>query len=285
MSAPALNRSWLYVPGNRLELVPKALASGADAVVLDLEDAVPEEEKEAAREAVAELLSGSPAERFWVRVNDAGSERGLADLEAVAAPGLAGVRLPKCERPEDVGGVALLLAGRGISVGIHCLVESALGVERAHELAAADSAVANVSLGEADLAADLGVAETAPVLELARARCVLASRAAGLPSPVQSVYPVLDDEAGLLASCRTGRASGFFGRSAIHPRQVATINEAFTPDEDEVREARVVIDALTAGTGVARLGDGRFVDPAIARRARHTIALAAQHAGAEGGAT
>jgi citrate lyase subunit beta/citryl-CoA lyase len=278
--APApLARSYLYVPGNRPERFAKAMDTAADAVVIDLEDAVPAQEKPRAREAVAEALRQAPLRQIWVRVNAVGSGLAGDDVAAAASPNLAGVRIAKVESADDVRYVAGALADAGCGARIQCLIESALGLERVGELARADRAVSGIALGETDLAADLG-AEGDEGLHYARSRCVVAARAAGLAPPVQSVFVDLGDEDGLRRSTEAGRALGFFGRSAIHPRQLAAINDVFTPGAERVRKARELLDALeretAAGSAAFVTADGRFVDPAVVEAARRTLDLAAR---------
>lgn len=281
---PTTIRSWLYAPGHRDRLVVSALRSAADAVVLDLEDGVPPEARGAARETVARVLSKPTPCPVWVRINGPATGLSEADVEAAAAPNLAGVRIAKVETPDEVRAIAGLLAGAaGREVPIHCLLESAQGVEQATEIARAHPAVAGLCLGEADLSADLGTRGEEGLL-YARSRCVMAARAAGLAPPVQSVYTSLEDEAGLRASTERGRDLGFFGRSAVHPRQLTAINDVFTPSAEELAAARRLVDALAAsidaGQSAFAAMDGRFVDPAVAQTARRTIQLADRLAGA-----
>lgn len=270
-------RSYLYVPGSEPRMIEKALATDADALVLDLEDAVAPNRKEAAREQVARVLRSQPRKPIVVRVNAVRSGLLDADVAAIAGPWLGAVRLPKVESPEDVRHAASLLAGRGCAAGIQCLLESALGVERAFDVARAHERVAGLGLGEADLMADLGVSDEAG-LGYARSRIVVAARGAGLPGPLQSVYTNIRDLDGLRRSTEEGKRMGFAGRSVIHPSHVAIVNDVFTPSDEEVRRARDLIERLQAavetGTGAFALEDGRFVDRAIVETARRIVALA-----------
>lgn len=269
-------RSYLYVPGDDLRKMEKALASDADAVVFDLEDAVAPERKEAARAAVAGLLSFVPPKPCFVRINKPGSAYIEGDVNAIAGPHLAGLRLPKVESARMVLRVVELLEAYGCGAVVQCLIESALGLELVFEIACSHERVAGIGLGEADLSADLGVRSDEGLL-YARSRIVAASRAAGLPNPVQSVYTNVKDTDGLRRSTQKGKALGFMGRSAIHPAQVQIINEVFTPTGEEVAGARELLDALEAAagnrTGALALPDGRFVDEAVVRSARSTLAL------------
>jgi len=270
-------RSYLYVPGYDERRIEKALASEADAVVLDLEDAVAPNRKEEARETVSRVLESEPEKPVLVRVNAVGTEPSAADIDAVIGRHLAGLRLPKIEYVESVRLVAETLGELRSEAVIQCLIESALGLERAFEIANSHERVAGISLGEADLAADLGVSDEAGLL-YARSRIVSAARAAGLPHPVQSVYTNVRDLEGVRRSTEEGKRLGFVGRSTIHPSQVPVVNEVFTPTEEEVRQAQELIDRLAgeaiSGTGVFVLGDGRFVDRAVVESARLTLDLA-----------
>lgn len=273
-------RSYLYAPGNNPKLLTQALDAGADTVVLDLEDAVPCAEKDRARDLVAAVVadradSGGPA--IFVRVNGVESGRCRADLEAVLGPGLTGIRLPKVETPEQVREAASWLDG---SLLLDCVLETARGVSGATEIAAAHERVHALVFGSADFAADIDAILTPAGRESfhARSELVLASRAAGLGPPIDGVYVWLDDEPGLLAAAREARTLGFGGKSAIHPRQLPAIHEAFTPDETEVAKATQIVtayeEAIETGAGVARLTDGSFVDVPLVDRARRTLALA-----------
>ncbi|MFW6092011.1 MAG: HpcH/HpaI aldolase/citrate lyase family protein [Actinomycetota bacterium] len=267
------HRSWLYLPATRPDRFDKAVASGADAVVLDLEDAVPPDRKEAARREAAALVSANARVPVYVRVNGPRTRWARDDVAAVATGSVAGIRVPKVEDPAEVRTVAGWLDGVAAPVGIHCLIESALGVERAFEIATADPLVAGLDIGEADLAADLGTADEEG-LRYARSRCVVATRAAGLPPPVQAVFTDVRDLTGLRASCERGRRLGFFGRSAIHPDQVAVINEVYTPSAAEVADARAVLESAEHREGEGYLlADGRFVDAPVLERARRTLQL------------
>jgi citrate lyase subunit beta/citryl-CoA lyase len=250
--------TWLYVPADRPDRVEKAIASRAHAVIVDLEDGVAAAAKERARSNLRALLGREREKPVYVRVN-AGS---AADLEAVAALEIAGVVVPKVERPEDIP------PGRPVNA----LIESAAGLEAAYEIARQPQ-VAGISLGEADLRSQTGALEAG--LDWARGRIVNAAVAAGLPRPPQSVYPNVRDLDGLAESCRRGRALGHLGRAAIHPDQLPVIEQAFLPTEEEVERARETIERLAAGTGT--LEDGGFVDAAMLGAARQLVAIAERY--------
>ncbi|WP_020666013.1 HpcH/HpaI aldolase/citrate lyase family protein [Amycolatopsis nigrescens] len=269
--------TYLYVPGDRPDRFAKALVSGADVVIVDLEDAVAAEHKEQARATVAEWLPDAPPGAVEVRVNALGTPWAEADLAALEdQPSLRAVRLPKVEAAADVVTALDRLAATGTK--LQCLIETARGVEAAYQIATASARVAGIGLGEADLRGDLGLSDDAG-LSYARSRIVVAARAAGLEPPVMSVYPHVADLAGLAESCRAGRRLGFVGRGAIHPRQLPVIRSAFRPSTAEVAGARELLSAfdqgVAAGRGVIVLADGRMVDAAMVSRARQIIELAA----------
>lgn len=265
----AVPRSWLYVPGHRAERVEKALVAGADAVVIDLEDAVPADRKDAARDLTVALLddrADDGGRQVWVRINPPGTDAGRADVAALAGRRLDGLRVPRADDPDEVREVAERTGAR-----LQLLLESARGLVRARELAEAHELVAGIGLGEADLAADLLV-DRDEGLTWARGAVVVAARAAGLPSPVQSVWTDVGDTDGLRASSERGRATGFFGRSVVHPRQIDVVHDVYTPSEDEIATAEGVVatagEAAARGEVAALDAQGRFVDPAVVARAR-----------------
>ncbi|MFD1930201.1 HpcH/HpaI aldolase/citrate lyase family protein [Nonomuraea mangrovi] len=258
--------TWLYVPGDRPERFDKAVASGADVVIVDLEDAVAPARKDEARRNVVDYLGAGRA-AVHVRVNDPATEAGRRDLRALAGSPPAALRVPKVESVATLDLVDL-------DVPIHALLESAAGVVNAAAIAA-HPRVAGVALGEQDLTAELSITDEA-ALDHLRLQVVLAAAAAGLPPVPMSVYADIGDEAGLLASTRRGRGLGLFGRAAIHPRQLPVIREAFTPTPEEVARAREIAEAAerAGDVGAVALPDGRFVDAPVLARARRTLALA-----------
>ncbi|MEU3093989.1 CoA ester lyase [Streptomyces sp. NPDC006967] len=266
--------TWLYAPGDRPPVVAKALASGAHVVVIDLEDAVAPDRKAYARSATAELLRDPQPVPVHVRVNALSGPWGRADLEAVApAPGLSGLRLPKVSSPSDVVRVARrVVSARGGVPPLYALLESALGIESAHAVATAHPSLRGIAIGEADLRADLGVRDDIG-LDYSRSRVVVAARAAGLPPPTQSVHPDTRDLDGLMASCARGRALGFLGRAAIHPRQLPVIERAYLPSEQEIEQAETVLKAAAMTQGAQALPDGTFIDKAVVTTAHRTLTL------------
>ncbi|MBB4905446.1 HpcH/HpaI aldolase/citrate lyase family protein [Actinophytocola algeriensis] len=250
----------LYVPGNRPDRFDKAVATGADLVILDLEDAVPPADKATARAAVAAWLSSA-------RVDCVLQVRVAAEEDLAALRGLTGfeVRLPKVESSSQVDEVAAALPGLPVTA----LFESAYGVEHASGIAT-HPAVTRLGLGESDLASELGTRDDA-VLDHARIRLLYAAKSAGLPAPMLSAYPAIKDLAGLRADTERGRALGWYGRVAIHPSQLPVIAEVFRPSHEERRWAEEVLTA-TADGGVTTLANGDMVDPAMVGRARAILA-------------
>jgi citrate lyase subunit beta/citryl-CoA lyase len=284
-------RSWLYTPANIERRTARAFAVGADAVVLDLEDAVPDREKEHARR----LLKAAVAQYHrlakpyvFARINH--FETGLQedDLLAVVQAGLAGIRLPKVGSSAEVQRadttIGALEQRAGLPPGrirIVCNIESARGLWNALEIARSSPRVLALAFGAVDFARDIGatVGQDRRETLYARSTLVAVSRVAQIRPPIEGVHTRLEDDEGLERSTAEARALGFFGRSAVHPRQVPIINEAFTPKPDEVRDASSIVEAArsagTAGDGALRLAGGDFIDKAMVRRAEDVLSLAA----------
>jgi (S)-citramalyl-CoA lyase len=273
----ALVRSWLFCPGSRPERFAKATASGADAVIVDLEDAVPLAEKDGARgHAVAWLRAERPAGvACALRINALGTVAGLRDVLAIVESGVAPDYLvvPKTESAEVLGLLDTLLTGPCARTRLLPLVETARGLAAADALAA-QPRVDGLLFGGADLAAELRAEMSWEPLLFARARLVQAAATADI-AVVDVPCLALDDGAALREETSRARRMGFTGKLAIHPGQVATINSAYTPTESELERARRVIAADAAGGGVAVV-DGRMVDAPVVRAAARTIALAAR---------
>jgi citrate lyase subunit beta/citryl-CoA lyase len=284
-------RSVLFVPGNSPRMLEKARKLPADAVILDLEDAVPPGEKRAARATVQQaLVTGSYGPQVILRVNAFSTGLTEADLQGAFAVGVDAVCLPKANRASNVGKLASLLAAleqeRGLpvgAVGILLMVETAQGVFNAYEMATAGAArgqrrVQALCLGGEDLAWDLGALRTRGGAEIAHARShlVLAARAAGAVA-IDTVYTDLTDLDGLLAEARQARQLGYSGKLLIHPAQIEPVYRAFAPSEEEIAHARRVLDAFdaaeTRGEGVIAL-DGQMIDAPVVARAREILTMA-----------
>jgi len=258
-----IDRSFLFVPGNRHERFDKACASGAHAVILDLEDAVAPPDKAAARAHIGAWLDAGG--RAWLRINACDTEGHADDLALLALPGVAGVVLPKAEDAERVRGVAAHLRP---GVPLMPLVESALGVWNAREVAAATDAVSRLAFGSIDFQLDTGIVGDREELLYARSRLVLASRVAGRLAPVDGVTTALDDEAVLAADVAAARRLGFGGKLCIHPKQVGAVNAGFRPPAAELEWARRVVSAARAAGANAVRVDGKMVDKPVLERAQ-----------------
>ncbi|MDQ6524020.1 aldolase/citrate lyase family protein [Nocardioides sp. LHD-245] len=276
--APA--RSYLYVPGDRPDRFAKAAASGADAVVLDLEDGVGQAGKDAAHEAVAAHPRTS-GPQWWVRLDPARLEDGA---RSAAQEGTAGVFVPSAE-PELLARVDQLLtrveAERGVrALSVIGLVETARGVAEVRSLAAAPR-VHRLGIGEADLAAELGMRPDPERHELwaIRSDVVVASALARIAAPVGPVQIDLSGLEALASSTALLVRQGFAARTLVHPNQVSIVHRALAPTESELIDARAVVAAFEnaqgAGTGVAVDAGGRLVDLAVVRSARAVLARAA----------
>ena len=276
MSDVALFRTYLYVPGSKPDVVEKAFNSDADCIVIDLEDAVHPDKKVDARNFVAEFITSGATKPFLVRINNLESKWGKADLEAIALPGLAGIRIPKVESVDTVKQAADILNKAKSDAQIHLLIESAKGVGQLSALASSDPRVAAISLGEADLLSDLR-ATNDEALKFCRNALIVAARAAGLKQPSQSVYANTKDLVGLRESTVHAKETGFFGRSVIHPNQIETVNEVFTPTQQEYEKALEMLSVFEqiqkSGESVMALPNGEMIDPANIYHAQFMVKL------------
>jgi len=270
-----LLRSVLFVPGTRSDRFDKALAAGADAVILDLEDAVDAGRKAEARDTVAAFLTTAPASPplVFVRVNAPGSPWIEEDLaRAPEFAGIHGLVVPKVESPGHLEAVARHAPERRVIP----LIEGARAVLDAPAIAAADAHVLALLFGAEDLTADLGISRTIDGEELlfARSQVVLAAASVGAEA-IDAVFTDLADTDRLLIDARRARALGFRGKMAIHPKQVPVINRAFSPTAEEVARARRIVSSFEAAgdEGVTRMDD-EMIEAPVATRARRIIALA-----------
>jgi citrate lyase subunit beta/citryl-CoA lyase len=267
MTAP---RSYLFVPGDRPERLEKALASAADMIVVDLEDAVAPAAKQVARDALAALLAARrDLERIVVRINDEATAWFDADLALLRNGRARTVMLPKAERAETVERLRADCPG----IVVLPLVETARGVLAAEALACADG-VARLVFGTIDYALDMdlqGELATTVGLDVAAARLALASRAAGILSPVAGVTVAIDDQAQLRADIVRARAHGFAAKLCIHPKQIALVHALLAPSPDELAWASRVLAAADADGGAAVQLDGRMIDKPVIERARRIV--------------
>jgi len=264
--------TWLFVPGSRPDRFERAASAGAHEVILDLEDAVAPGSKDSARAGVAAWLDGPGT--GWVRVNGLHTDAHEADVAVVVGrPGLRGLVVPKAE---DASALADLRHRLPDGVGLVGLVESALGVYRARELAT-NGAVDRLALGSVDLALDLGAEETDEALLMARSTLVLASRLGRLPAPIDGVTLATDDDEAARAAAERARGLGFGGKLCIHPRQLGPVAAGFRPTTAQLAWATVILEAADARTvgGVTPdvfTVDGAMVDLPVLARARAVLA-------------
>jgi len=268
-------RTWLFVPGHDARKMRKALESEAEVVVIDWEDGVPPDRKHEARSTTASLLAafGGESPRRLVRVNSARDPYFADDMAAMVQVPVSAVMLPKVEDPQEVADLAHLLEKPVIP-----LLESALGIERAFDVAHAHPNVERLAFGSLDFLLDLGVQwePDNPACRYAQARISVAGRAAGLQGSIDSVYPQLDDQEGLRRDALAARALGFTGKLLLHPAQIAPVREVFTPSPEELAQARAIVQAFeearARGEAVVRLG-GAFIDPPVVKRAQNVLAM------------
>ncbi|TVV77267.1 aldolase/citrate lyase family protein [Sphingomonas solaris] len=264
----AVPRSWLFTPGSRPDRFAKAAASAADALILDLEDAVAEERKVEARGHVVAWLAGAPAvrQRIAVRINPLGRGVGLEDLVALSRLARAPdyVLVPKAEEPAELALAARVLEEAGSAARLAALVESARGVARAADIAGATPRLVALLFGAADYAADLGQKVGVFRPDFARATVVNAAASAGIAA-IDSPFFAIDEPDRHVLECRAGRDTGFWGKAAIHPAQLDAIGTAFSPTDAEHDLARRIMAAAPDGVGVL---DGKMIDVAMVRWAR-----------------
>lgn len=280
------SRSFLFAPANHPRRAAKAITLPADAAILDLEDAVAVAEKPGAREIALGVLRQPRRSRGYVRVNALGTEWGYGDLVAMVAPGVDGIVLPKLESADEIRTADWLIGAlereRGLpagSIDLMPLVETAAGLMNIAAIARAGTRVKRLAFGAGDFTLDLDMSWSRAEQELLpyRSAFVVASRAAGLEPPVDTVWVDLQDGDGFRQSAKQARALGFQGKLCIHPDQVPVVNEAFAPDAESVARARRVIAAFEEAErqGLASIQlDGRFIDYPIVYAARRMVAQA-----------
>ncbi len=269
--------NFLFVPGTRPERFEKALNSGADAVILDLEDAVPEGEKELARQAIRQAWPSFTAEqkkRLVLRSNSPGTKFYAADLILAQELDVACLLIPKSESLDQINGAAQILPNTAIVP----MIETAIGLDQLKELANSNQ-VLRLALGNIDLQADLGMVCDAQETELqvARYQIVLASRLAQIAPPIDGVTPSTDDLDRISADAQRAKRLGFGAKLCIHPKQVSPVKAAFMPTEEEVAWAKRVIEADQNSHGGAVKLDGRMIDRPVVLLAQRTLAIAGKH--------
>ena len=286
-------RSLLFAPGDSGRKIDKALASSADAIILDLEDSVTPENRPAARELIVQALTEHGAhhrDRLWVRINPVSTEDCLDDLAAVTVPGLAGVMVPKPDSAQDIDAVSHYLSAlerkaglpRGDVKILSVMTETAQAFLSAATYGhGARPRLAGVLWGAEDLSAALGATANTDIngelsftYQMARSLC-LAAAAASESQPIDTVFSDFKDPEGLKANCRAARREGFLGKIAIHPNQVDIINETFTPSIDEIAHATAVIAAFDDNPGKGTVGlEGKMLDRPHLVQAQRVMAMA-----------
>ncbi len=279
---PAL-RSLLFAPGNHARRVEKALSLPADGVILDLEDAVAISEKTVTRPIVVAAYGRPRHGRLYVRVNAMSTDWCHGDLLAIVQPGLDGIILPKVEVADQLKAADWVLSSlerdRGLPVGridLIPIIETALGMSNIAAICRSGTRTRRIAFGAGDFTLDMGMVWSRSEAELLphRAACVMASRAARIEPPLDTVWADLRDAEGFVASSKHAAALGFQGKMLIHPDQIAGANAAFTPDEATVAQARRVIAAFeeAEARGLASIQlEGQFIDYPIVQRARRVV--------------
>ncbi len=265
-----MKRSYLFVPGNRPERFAKAMDSGAGAIIVDLEDAVPPAEKNAARDTVCGWLRENNG-AAWVRVNGAETEFFEADLRALAKVPLGGLMLPKAECAGQLRTVASFLGA--YTIPVIPIIESAVGLWNALEIAQSPQ-VERLAFGSVDFQLDTGIQGEDEALLFARSQLVITSRVARIASPIDGVTVQIGDAVQLERDVARARALGFGAKLCIHPNQITAVERGLAPSDDEVRRARAVVDAFEQAAGSAVRLDGRLIDLPVVERARQLLANA-----------
>ena len=284
--ADAALRSYLFVPATSERKLDKAFASAADAVIVDLEDAVAVSEKPQARQTIAARLQAPAPRPAFVRVNALSTPFGFDDIEAVVSPNLVGIILPKAESARDIEIADWTLTQierrRGVPEGatrIVPIIETARGLDQATAIAAASPRLASIAFGFVDLASDMGLdlGDDDGAIQHARFVVATASRAAGLPGPVDTAFIDIKDLDRLRRSTEQARRMGYSGKCCIHPAQIDVVNAVFSPGPEEVARARRIVEAFEqaeAGGVAALMVDGVMIDYPVVARAQRVLVQA-----------
>lgn len=279
-------RSWLFVPGNQENNLNKVKDLQADAIIYDLEDAVPVSEKIAARQKVKKAICEASHQVNFVRVNDLTTPFFMEDLNAIIVENLFGIVLPKVNKKDDII-IAEYLLGKveekhHLPNGTLCivpLIETASGIQNINEIVHASKRILNLCFGAEDYMLDLNLEPDEESIDLmyARAQMVIASKAAGKEPPIDSVYTNFKDDIRLEKEARRAKQAGFQGKLVIHPKQIVPVNKAFSPTSKQIKEAQKIItlyeQSLESGKGALQM-DGKMIDAPIVERARRVLSLA-----------
>ena len=280
MSAPAVRprRTFIFAPGLNPAMFPKALASGTDIVCVELEDGVAPKDKDLARERALALFAEPQADdgvERVVRINSVREQHGLADVAAVLATDTPPpvLMMPKVRTPDEVVWLDDLLTERGHDTQLQVIIETNQALEAAYEIAHCSSRINAMFFGGVDMAAELRCSNAWEPLLYARSRVVHAAASAGL-DVIDVPFLDLDDHEGMVTAARQAKELGFSGKGSIHPKQIAALNEVFTPSEDEVARARRIIDTFEeADTGLVVI-DGKLIEKPVLRDMYRILAIA-----------
>lgn len=276
-------RSFIFAPGTRPDMFPKALASGADIVCIDLEDAIAPADKAQARGKTLalfdEALPDDGIERI-VRINALRSADGLADLNAIlAGPNRPpAIMLPKVKSPDELIALDELLNSEGVALRLHVIIETNEGLEAATDIARASARLEALFFGGIDMAAELRCAGTWDSLVYARSRVVHAAALAGL-DVIDVPFLDLEDLDAMRREAKAAAELGFTGKGAIHPKQIPILNEIFTPDADSVSRARRIVEAFEAADSGLVVVDGKLIEKPVLRSMYRVLAVADRAAG------
>jgi len=279
--APRPRRSFIFTPGLRPELFPKALASGTDIVCIELEDGIAPKDKDEARKTALALFEQEQAndgvERM-IRINCLRDAFGLADVQAILSTETPppALMLPKVNTPEEVACLDDLLTERGHPTRLHIIIETCRGLQAAFEIAQSSSRIDALFFGGVDMAAELRCENAWEPLLYARSRVVHAAANAGI-DVIDVPYLDLDDAAGMVVEARKAKAMGFSGKGSIHPKQIAPINEVFTPTADEIARAKRITQTFEeADTGLVVI-DGKLIEKPVLRDMYRILSIAEKY--------
>lgn len=279
-------RTWMFVPGSSQKKMEKARDLAADVLIYDLEDAVPFNEKDTARKMVKNELHFNSKQARYIRINGINTPFFHDDLYELVNENIDGIILPKSESKEDIILLDRIISHfekkKGISyepIEIVPLIESALGLHHAYEIASSTPRVKRLAFGSMDFTLDINANSTKAGMELlyARSQLVIVSRAAGIEAPIDTVFIDIKDSANLTKETIFVKQLGFQGKLVIHPSQINTVNEVFKPNKEELEEAELIVsafdEAIKEGTGVVQVR-GKMVDPPVVERARKLLEVA-----------
>jgi citrate lyase beta subunit len=278
-------RSFIFCPGSRPDMFPKALASGADMVCVDLEDAIAPKDKAAARDQTLALFAAEAAEdgiERLVRVNCLRTRDGIEDLAAILAADRAppALMLPKVKWPDEIRALDELLDENASPIRLHVIVETNAALEACHEIARASGRIEALFFGGVDMAAELRCDTSWEALSHARASVVHAAAGAGL-DVIDVPHLDLDDLDGMRAEAEAAKRMGYVGKASIHPKQIAILNEVFSPSAEEIAYARKVIDAFASADSGLVVVDGKLIEKPVLRTVNRILATA-ERSGAAG---